>query len=71
MLDAGAAVNDVESLDETALHIAAEDDHVEIARLLLAAGADINAKRIFDETPLDVAVRRGAKRVQDLLRAKG
>lgn len=30
---AGAAVNDVESLDETALHVAAEDDYVEIAPL--------------------------------------
>lgn len=71
ILDAGAAVNDVESLDETALHIAAEDDHVEIVRILLAAGADPNAKRIFDETPIDVATRCGATKVQDeLLRYK-
>ncbi len=61
------AVNDVESLDETALHVAAEDDRVEIVRLLLAAGADPNAKRIFDETPIDVATRCGATKVQDEL----
>ena len=71
ILDAGAAVNDVESLDETALHVAAEDDHLEIVRLLLAAGADPNAKRIFDETPIDVATRCGATKVRDeLLRYK-
>jgi ankyrin repeat protein len=67
ILDAGAAVNDVESLDETALHVAAEDDRVEIVRLLLAAGADPNAKRIFDETPIDVATRCGATKVRDEL----
>jgi ankyrin repeat protein len=67
ILDAGAAVNDVESLNETALHVAAEDDRVEIVRLLLTAGADPNAKRIFDETPIDVATRCGATKVQDEL----
>lgn len=70
VLDAGAGVNNVESLGETPLHVAAENDYVEVARLLLAAGADINTRRIFDETPLDVAVRVGAKGVQDLLKAK-
>lgn len=67
ILNAGAAVNDVESLDETPLHIAAFDDHIEIVRLLLEAGADPTAKRIFDETPLDVAMREGATRVRDEL----
>jgi ankyrin repeat protein len=67
ILNAGAAVNNVETLDETALHVAAVDDHVEIVRLLLEAGADPTAKRIFDETPLDVAIREGATRVRDEL----
>jgi ankyrin repeat protein len=67
ILDAGASVNDVESLDETALHVAAEDDRLEIVMLLLAAGADPNAKRIFDETPIDVAIRCGATKVRDEL----
>jgi ankyrin repeat protein len=67
ILSAGAAVNDVESLGETALHVAAEDDHVEIVQLLLEAGADPTAKRIFDETPLDVATNHGATRVRDEL----
>lgn len=67
ILNAGAAVNNVETLDETALHVAAMDDHVEIVRLLLEAGADPTAKRIFDQTPLDVAIREGATRVRDEL----
>ena len=67
ILSAGAAVNDVESLGETALHVAAEDDHVEIVQLLLEAGADLTAKRIFDETPLDVATYHGATKVRDEL----
>lgn len=67
ILNAGAAVNGVESLDETALHVAAEGDLLEIVRLLLAAGADPNAKRIFDETPIAVATRCGATKVRDEL----
>jgi ankyrin repeat protein len=67
ILNAGAAVNNVETLDETPLHVAAEEDYVEIVRLLLEAGADPTAKRIFDETPLDVAIREGATRVRDEL----
>lgn len=67
ILNAGAAVNNVETLDETPLHVAAEEDRVEIVRLLLEAGADPMAKRIFDETPLDVANREGATRVRDEL----
>lgn len=54
--------------NETALHVAAEDDHVEIVQLLLEAGADPTARRIFDETPLDVASREGATRVRDVLK---
>jgi ankyrin repeat protein len=47
-------------IDETALHIAAEKNDVEIIRVLVKAGADVHARRIFDETPLDVAVKLGA-----------
>ena len=68
ILEAGASVNGVEDLDETALHVAAEDDNrVEIVKLLLEAGADTNAKRIFEETPLDVATRSGSEKIITIL----
>jgi ankyrin repeat protein len=68
ILDAGASVNDVEELGETALHVAAEDDgRAEIVKLLLEAAADINAKRIFDETPLEVAINKGSQEIVRIL----
>lgn len=68
ILEAGADVNEIASLDETALHVAAEEDgNVEIVQLLVAAGANLYAKRIFDETPLAVARRVGAEKVVKML----
>lgn len=70
ILEAGAEVNEIASLDETPLHLAAEEDaNAEIVRILVAAGADLQAMRIFDETPLAVAQRTGAAKVaQELIR---
>lgn len=68
ILEAGAEVNEVGDLDETALHIAAEDDNrAEIVKLLLDSGADPTATRIFDETPIAVAERSGSARVLSIL----
>lgn len=61
ILNAGAAVNNVETLNQTALHVAAEDDHVEIVRLLLEAGADPTAKRMATRS-----VHRSSRRVVKL-----
>jgi ankyrin repeat protein len=68
ILEAGAEVNEIASLDETPLHVAAEEDeNTEIVRILVAAGADLQARRIFDETPLAVAQRAGAAKVAEEL----
>lgn len=68
ILAAGALINEVNDLNETTLHFAAEeDDRAEIVKLLIDAGADINAKRIFDETPLDVAESNGSRKVISIL----
>jgi uncharacterized protein len=55
--------------DETPLHNAAEEGHLEVVRLLLAHGADANAKDHKGNTPFDLAIRsfRGAE-ATELLR---
>lgn len=57
--------------DKTALHWAAEKDHVEIARTLLDAGADIEAKTSWGDTPLKWAATLGSAHVAELLLGRG
>lgn len=61
LLAAGSLVNEQDDLWATPLHLAVEDDRVEIASLLLAHGADPSIRRIFDETALDVARESGSE----------
>ena len=37
------------------MHKAADEDHKEVAELLIAEGADVNAKTVWGDTPLDWA----------------
>ena len=64
----------VRSTDEylkTGLHLAAETDQVETARLFIDSGADIEALTSWGATPLDWAAVMGSTRVGDLLLASG
>ena len=60
-----------DAYDKTGLHLAAETDQVETARLLLDAGADIEALTSWGATPLDWAAAMGSTEVGDLLLARG
>jgi ankyrin repeat protein len=53
---AGAAVNCRGDGGFTALHFAAQERHVDVARVLLEAGADLEAQNEYGGTPLWVAV---------------
>lgn len=57
--------------DKTGLHLAAEKDHVEVARALLDAGADIEARTSWHATALDWAATMGSTRVGQLLLDRG
>lgn len=61
------------SLDESELrplHFAAQNNCLEIGKLLITAGADIDVATVPDgETPLDVARLHGNKEFVDLLLA--
>ena len=60
LLEAGAKQDQLQNYsDNTALMLAAENGHVEIARLLLDAGADKNLQNERDSTALMLAARNG------------
>ncbi len=70
ILEAGADVNERQTdFSETALHIAAELDLVEIAEFLVANGAE-STTRCFNETALEIAIRMGNERCVALLSSK-
>jgi ankyrin repeat protein len=56
---------------KTALHWAAEMDHVEVAAILVEAGADIEARTSWGASPFDWAAAMGSPRVADLLLSRG
>ena len=56
---------------KTALHWAAELDHVDVARVLVDAGADLEARTLWGATPFDWAAVMGSVRVAELLLAGG
>jgi ankyrin repeat protein len=56
---------------KTPLHLAAEHDHAEVARLLIEAGADIEAWTAWGATPLEWAGVLGSRGAGDVLLAHG
>jgi ankyrin repeat protein len=56
---------------KTALHWAAESDHLDVAQALVDAGADLEAKTSWGATPLDWAATMGSTRVAELLLSRG
>ncbi|HKY33255.1 MAG TPA: ankyrin repeat domain-containing protein [Candidatus Polarisedimenticolia bacterium] len=56
---------------KTALHLAAEHDRLDEARLLLGAGADIEARTSWGASPLDWAAVMGSSRVAEELMSRG
>ena len=54
------------------LHLAAENDHVQVVEFLLAKGANVNAtEREMANTPLHVAAYKGHTQIAELLLSKG
>jgi hypothetical protein len=58
-----------EKYGQTPLHVAAFNDRVDVAKLLLADHADVNAKAKNGSTPLHLAAAKGNKDMVDLLLA--
>ena len=64
-------VHQAQGYDKTGLHLAAEKDHLEVARVLLDAGANIEARTSWGATALDWAATMGSTRVGKLLLDRG
>ncbi|MGD0831462.1 MAG: ankyrin repeat domain-containing protein [Terracidiphilus sp.] len=58
-----------EKYGQTPLHIAAFNDHKDVAEFLLAHNADVNAKAKNGSTPLHLAAAKGNKDIVELLLA--
>jgi cytohesin len=72
VIDAGAAVDQVDTFGETALFVATQKGHARVVDLLLQAGADPNQRDALTRTPLHVAARRGhAALIKRLIAAGG
>ena len=71
LVQAGAIVDDQDSLDDTPLCMAAADGHVKSVDLLLRYGADIDHKGEWGGTPLLQASMRGRVEVVKLLIISG
>jgi Ankyrin repeats (3 copies) len=66
-----ALVNVKGEYDKTPLHWAAEKNHLQLAKVLLAGGADISAETTWGSTPLQWAANMGSGEVADLLLKNG
>jgi ankyrin repeat protein len=55
VLKKGAEINGTNSIGRTALHIAAKQNHLEMAKFLLSRGADITARDRSGKIPYDYA----------------
>ena len=68
LLKGGADPSRTDLDGRTALHIAAEEGHADIAKLLLSYGAPVNAADRWGSTPLRQAIRHQNPTVITLLR---
>jgi len=64
---AGADIDTTDNSGTTALMAAAQNDHLEVVRELLAQGADVNAKTNKGTTALRVASKNRHNKVRELL----
>ena len=71
LIQAGADVNAQNRSGETALMLAASDDHTAIIEALLNAGADVNAQNCGGTTVSMWAARLGHTETAALLRERG
>ncbi len=60
-------INEKNFYFETALHMAVNNNNIEIVKLLLDNGADVNAKDVEENTPLHIASEKGYTKVVNQL----
>lgn len=68
MLEAGVDPDTPDRSGWTSLHFAAQEQHAEVARLLLDAGASVDAQDVYGKSPLSVALFNVRDREGDVIR---
>jgi ankyrin repeat protein len=68
LLGRGAQIDDVNARGETALMIAAQQDHATVVKLLLEAGANPGLTDKYGKSAVDLAKARGASEALDALK---
>ena len=63
--------SDLDSEGETALHLASEEGHTEVVRLLIENHADLNVRDRDDRTAVRLARRNKNTEIVDLLQLAG
>lgn len=58
LLDYGASISAIDSLQRTTLHHAVRQNDLDIAELLLNRGVEVNALDKYGEQALDIAVEK-------------
>ena len=71
MIDDGADVNITTNYGVTPLHIASQNSHLEIVRVLIAPGGSVNKANKYVVTPLHVASKEGHLEIVKVLIASG
>jgi ankyrin repeat protein len=71
LVKANAKLNVSDALGDTPLHLAAEQNQTEAAKLLLAVGAEVDPQNKNGLTPLMIAAGRGNLELVRALLAKG
>ena len=70
-LNLKAEVNAKDGNGQTPLHVAARNNSLEVAELLISSGAEVNAKDNRGETPLHLAAWNGHQKMKELLQSHG
>eukprot|EP00963_Diacronema_lutheri_P002731 scaffold207_cov345-Pavlova_lutheri.AAC.14 len=60
-------VEEISREDKTALHLAVENEHVDVVSLLLQSGADPDAPDMMEATPLHVALESSSKQQLEMI----
>ena len=71
LIDAGANVNVKDAFGDAPLHIAVEENHINMVQILVDAGADVNVRDKWGDTPLLIAVEHNYKEILEILLAAG
>ena len=58
MIQNGVNIDSTSKKNETALHLAARNGHLDVCRFLIQSGAEKNLRNIYEQSPLNLAAEQ-------------